>query len=784
MRQVHIPHTMRGWLERRGRKTAVASPDTSNHPYAATLAEAALPKRARHALERLLVDVRAELGQQLPQLLQEAELVLSRTTASNDPKLESARLASIRNLARGSHPFSQRFMSLIEASLANLQTARRNHADPALVRTTELRLLEEDTLSDETTLENMASRMESRNSLSLQLLGQRFGVLAGAPAFEGEALPLGPHAMCNAIADAADTLELSRYARLQLFQQFEKAMAEFYPPLLDALNTRLAQDGILPFLSFVPVRVRPGSAAPAAALAAQARQADQAGHSPRSSPSSDGFPAVSSTSPGAGPLSPTAPALPHAFSKPTSPAFAALQNLLQRRRLLLAKLRPGGVDERVRETLRADEVLGALQRMRSSATKASNLAEYRQILLAQARQLHGHGVALSDSDNDSFDLLALYMAQLQRELRKHSPGETLVERLRLPLVQLALRDHRFFTEANHPARQLLDHISLAGAHWLAEDDLDSQWLGLLQRTVASVQQDNDGALDTFIEANQTLQAGLQVQARKTEMSERRQVEAARGREKLAVARQRANTEISNLQQGRNLPRFHAILMEQAWVDVLSLTHLRSGEQSEAWQQLLDTTARIIDTCTGEAAHGENAAFQEQIRSALEQVGYHAEDANTIARQLANDGHQDNDLASRTELLVQLRARARLGEGSATTHSSENTPLTPNEQAAREQLRGLHLPAWVELLDADDYPLRRRLAWVSATTPQVLLVNRRGQRTNNDDLDVLARMLAAGNLRILEHDVMPAEAAWDSTLSSLQRMTQSNGMNDEEAGNGN
>lgn len=764
----------------------IAASTTRKPP--ATLAEATLPRRARQALERLLVDVRAEMGQQLPQLLQDTELGLSRATPSSEPALETARLAAIRSLGRGGHAFTTRFMAQVEASLATLQAARAAHADADAAPFTELRLLEDDELSDETTLQNMASRMEARNSLALQLLGHRLGVLAAAPALEGEALPLGPYALCNALADAADGLELSRYARLQLFQQFEKAMAEFYPPMLEAANARLAQDGILPFLSFVPVRVRPGSAAPstllddknaAAPAAAGQREARGVEGGATGRTPGHGGPGHAAGSPGAGMAGGAAPGagagVPLAFAggragRPVDPAFNALQGLLHRRRLLLAKLRPGGVDERVRETLRADEVLGALQRMRSTATKAESLADYRQILLAQARQLHGHGVALSDIDNDSFDLLALYLTQLQRELRRHSPGETLVERLRLPLAQLALRDQRFFTDPAHPARQLLNAVSLAGARWLAEDDLDSQWLGLLQRAVAAVQQDSEGALDTFIEANRTLQSGLQAQARKAEMTERRQVEAARGREKLALARQRANEEVQRLLHGRSLPRFQAILIEQAWIDVLALTHLRSGEASEAWRDVLATSARIIDLATGETATTGDDALAAQIRGALEQVGYHAEDATTIAHQLGHGGAQEGDLASRTELLVQLRARARLGEGNEVALEPP-APLAPTELAARDRLRALQTPAWVELLDASDFPLRRRLAWASTQTSQALLVNRRGQRASGEDLDVLARMLAAGNLRLLDGDPSPAEMAWDATLASLQRIGQ-------------
>ena len=122
--------------------------------------------------------------------------------------------------------------------------------------------------------------------------------------------------------------------------------------------------------------------------------------------------------------------------------------------------------------------------------------------------------------------------------------------------------------------------------------------------------------------------------------------------------------------------------------------------------------------------------------------------------------------------MQLRARGRLGEDS--TAGVDSTPSLPprtaEEQAAYEQLRSLPLPLWVEIDDdGQDGPQRRRLAWISEHTDQALLVNRRGLRAGNDNLDTLARKLAAGRLRLLERHAAPATAAWDATISSLQRI---------------
>jgi len=753
-----------------------------------------LPRRVRQVLDHVMQEIRSDVGRQLQTILLETEAALTRHNSPvNDPKIEAAKFVSLNNLRLGQQRFANRFMADIEAGLAGLHALRRNcRLEEQQESGVGLTLLDDESMSDQAILNNIASRIESRNSLALQLMGQRFGVLAGAPAFDAEHLPIGPFALSQALLDASNELEFPPHARFELFRQFEKVVMALYSTLLEALNNKLASDGILPHLSFVPVRARAASASSPRATSTS-KPALGSGDGGPSSHISGGAASIDAPMslavesngranfmPAGVKPGPQAPAAPSAKAGGgLGTGFAALQNLLKLRRVLLAKLRPGGQDERVREPLRRDEVLGALQRMRGNATKADNIGDFRQILLAQARQMHGHGVTLSDPDSDTFELLSLFLAQLQREMRKGSDGEALVERLRLPMLQLALRDHRFFVDPSHPARMLLDAVSLGGARWLAEDDVDLQWLGLLQRAVATVQQDSEGAFDTFVEANQTLQSGLQALSRKTEMSERRQVEAARGREKLEVARQRATAEISRMLAGRSLPRFHAILMDQAWSDVLSLTHLRNGEQSVTWRELIDATATIIDASTSSGQPHADPAFVTRVQGALEQVGYHADDASAIARQLANGRAEDADLASRTELLVQLRARARLGEGNAAAPGTELPTRSTEEEAAFRQLRALQEPVWVEFdEDADNNTIRRRLAWISQHTHQTLVVNRRGLRTLSDDLDVLARKLAIGKMRVMEVDIAPAEAAWEATMASLQRIGES-----EEAGHG-
>src|SRR5690606_31510001 len=105
-------------------------------------------------------------------------------------------------------------------------------------------------------LRAVATRQESRAALPLPLLGQRFGVLAGSPAFDAEHIPLGPRALCRAMRDASQTLQVPYEARLLLYRIFDRQVMAGYASVLERLDETLDAAGVLPGLTFVPVRAR------------------------------------------------------------------------------------------------------------------------------------------------------------------------------------------------------------------------------------------------------------------------------------------------------------------------------------------------------------------------------------------------------------------------------------------------------------------------------------------------------------------------------------------------
>jgi hypothetical protein len=771
-----------------------------------TLAGRRFPRRVRSLLQGVLGYAADELGRGLAAVLDGYEKSLvSHADGAASSDVRSNYLTALRAFQRDRDRVLPQFRRELEGALASMRDRPQATGGGSGASGLTLSLVADTVIEENIVLNEVANRTEIRNSLPLFLLGQRFGVIAGRPAFEPDRLPIGPYRLCDALRLATRELDLNIEHRQLLFKQFDRQVLQNIGTFYEAVNQYLVSQRVLPSLTFVPIRARPTVQNPSAAAPP--------------SPSQLGLETVAHEPHGAarGP-EPAAPAAQRsrealaqiaaqlaAMPPPPQPAtrwpgqvepggeadaarqdvdmFELLRQLMGGRRALVGKLggRPSA-NAQADRVADGSEIQRALSRLQARPPMANGRAGavtgLKQDLLAQLRQLspQGDATALSQQDDDAIDLIGLLFDHLGRELRPNNPAAPLLSQLQVPLLRVALGDKGFFSRPQHPARQILAAIAEAGEFLNPQDEADRDMLGRLRGVVERASREYSGDPALFAGLLGELNQHLQAQARKAELAERRHVEAARGREKLEVARLQAAETLDRLLGGRRVPLFLRTLLGQAWSDVLALSLLRGGEQSEPFRQQLAIAERLLEAAeirrsTGSSpiAADETRQLRKAIEAALLQVGYHADDAQAIsARLLLDEDNEDADAASSTELAMRLKQKVRFGQDADPAAASADPALSEAEQAQLDAILKLPFGTWFEFtVNQQGVTERRRLSWFSTATGHCLFLNHRGQRVGECALPWLAREVARGTVRIvMQPPGSLVDRAWGAIVRAL------------------
>lgn len=618
-------------------------------------------------------------------------------------------------------------------------------------------------------LDQLSSRCEARMGPGLLELGYRFAVLVASPPLDGEALPVGPRAMLGVWRDAGQALDLSGEHLLLMLRCAESGLLKRLPELHARLDAQLHEAAILRGLRVLPL----------ARLAAQrARTID----SPPGEPAAEAPPTATAAADRGGDA-----------SAPIA-VLEGLRSLLARRQL--AEKSPPSTTAQVATREELETALAALQQhLGQISTQVSrelrSARRLRDELLQQlnaARPAGSPPRRLSAEQDDAVELLAMLFEQLARQLRQGGQAQQLLGGLQLPLLRAAITDRQFFEQREHPARQLLGTVAEAANDWLdqAGSEADRQLATALQHLV---QRAGQGQPDNQLFAALTaeIEQHLTQLKRKAQAAERRHVEAMQGRERLAQARRRAAELIADRFAKTSPSGLLRTLLERVWSDVLALTLLRHGEQSE----LFATQLVITDQLLGRLPLGDRRRLQSEVCTALQQIGMHGEEALQVAQRLTGAAEAaSTGPAGVSGLALRLRqqrqkrdrepspppatsAAAPAAAAPVVTPSPAVMPAaeaTDEERQVLAQLQTLPFGTWFEIIDAKSGAVsQRKLAWYSPMSGNGLFVTRRGQRAEEITLLQLARDMVRGQVRRLDGEAGSLlDRAWRALGRQLRR----------------
>ncbi|WP_456405647.1 DUF1631 family protein [Thiolapillus sp.] len=344
--------------------------------------------------------------------------------------------------------------------------------------------------------------------------------------------------------------------------------------------------------------------------------------------------------------------------------------------------------------------------------------------------------------------------------------KVLLVRLQMPVLRIAVQDKGLLTDRSHPVRDLLNNLATTAAHWADEGDYAGNSVyGHIEQAVQRILGDPEGSVDLWIEVNQEFEAYILNEERGARVAEERLSQVARGKERLALARQAVDEHVAKLLP-RSIPAPVYQIIDEVWRDVMTLILLREGEDSKEWRKALKVMEQLVDSVIPRADLEERQQQMVKIpllladlRRGFASISYDSARAAMMFKQL-----QHCHVTSLRGLQPAMMKYAP--EEQIVEVDDDIQPLLDDE--FMRQVDDLKPGQWIAWNTSSGKELRGKLSWRSEVTDLLMFVDLRGRRVAEMSSSELADLLRAGRATILSSIERPiierALAAIYSTLS--------------------
>lgn len=449
-------------------------------------------------------------------------------------------------------------------------------------------LIDDSELEESLAVNTLIGKLRERFSDELFGLSERYGeLLAGAP-IDKNCLPMGPHAFCHAIRDAAEALDLDTGVKLQCYKLFERVLLSGLGDFYADLNKYLVEKGVLPQLK-ARVRAQPSAPYHAAAGAAAGRNPSTRGGGGRSSDATlepspdDGF-------------------IGEMVAPVDDQMFQAMQYLLGARRDPAADAVPVAGHPAGRIYLPATpmliDTLSSLQHDSTLIERSGELLRggLKQHVVGRFETMDnlGRPGVINQIDDETIDVISMIFDYILDDKTLPDFIKALIGRLQIPVLKVAIVDRGFFSDKQHPVRQLLNELAYAGVGWVEESEAAKDRLyEKMEATVRRVLADFDNDVKIFATLLEDFRGFLDEEKKNFALAREKIGIEARENGQIERAKIGIAEEIATRLANRLVPDDVREFLATTWRQWLTRVQLEEGEDSPARARALQVVDDLI-----------------------------------------------------------------------------------------------------------------------------------------------------------------------------------------------
>lgn len=637
-----------------------------------------------------------------------------------------------------------------------------------------LTLVEDEDVEADVALENMARRCRSTCEEQLRAFNHRVEyIFEGRVDVDEKLSPLDPRQIASAFQTNLQSLDLNAQDRLILMKLFERGVLSEVGALITEANQALIDGGVLPDMKTPPIKRQRQPDRLSPDKERQKKEAIQQQEDPAGEGGGQG---------GGG-------------GGENRPVFGMLQNLLGEMREHIggpgAPL-PGGeapanvavmhngvpyvngvpADADNVMAVPSDDLMGMLTRIQNleqnlrredgSLEEVNVRGELGGLLESEHGPEKVH--AFDQADDDVINLVAMLFDFILDDEQLPAEIKALVGRLQIPLLKVAIADKEFFSNDEHPARVLLNLLAQAGSQWSPEQGLEDELYTRIKESVYTILNEFDTDSSLFRDLLEGMQSFLQDQEQRRDRVEERLREQEEGKARAEAAHKAVKAFIEKRMAGRELPEVVVRIIREAWEQVLYLTWIREGEDSELWKKrtkLLDATVWSVLPHTDAKSLIKLKSLSPRVLGGLKH-GLEAVNHDPVeSRKLLLALREEHRKLLQGENIERVEVEA--DDKSPPLEESEKLPGDhPSVKRAAELQPG----QWLEI-GLGDAARRCKLAANIRGGEKLIFINRRGLKVVEHSAQSLGVALEEGVARLIDEGAL-FDRALEAVIGDLRK----------------
>ncbi len=374
-----------------------------------------------------------------------------------------------------------------------------------------------------------------------------------------------------------------------------------------------------------------------------------------------------------------------------------------------------------------------------------------------AEQLNGP-VALAQQESELIDVTDRFFEVIVQKLGVSGILADWLEKLKLTILKIVLRDEHFFSDAKHPARLMLNKLAqLASGRGGGNKRLQSV-LGQYIDTVVEEFDTNERAIDDVVVQLDQL---LDRQQRAYERNSERIARSYEDRKKIAEARHRVISDLRRLLSGRDVPVVLLELLDKAgWREHMAATAVREGYQSDAYQEVYGVIEQLMSWFGKDVAEIDRWALDLEIEleapSLFDMV---KRDLEVLAKP---DGkavllHLEDCLFNEAEAML---VAVDEYDWPFDKHEKDIEALQPKSDDHdslthwHKRILSMKIGDWVEMTDEQGRARCLRLAWSGRESFRFVFVDSQGMKDEDISLDELVRLFKSNAASFIDNEQVP------------------------------